>query len=290
MSAERDPYVRHHRTFGGTAYVWLERAGRSRGGGGHAPAPRGRRGGADTSRGGRAIRAPPRADRRPRRPGRPRHRLRPARRARSRSSPPASAPTAPVTSGGCRSSSHGVPVDPAAGASLTRTTSISRVAAWTVEAARDPVTSGSSSPPAGAGLRRERRPVRPPRPAMPALSPAGRGEAREIADTDPFLVESVYRCGACDGSSDDARSATRGTERAPPPADALPASGHAEIGVPERARSPPSSGRAGSAGCAPDATEASPRRHTPQRPPPSVAAVATRPRPGSWSPRSPSAT
>jgi phosphonoacetate hydrolase len=24
MSAERDPYVRHHRTFGGTAYVWLE--------------------------------------------------------------------------------------------------------------------------------------------------------------------------------------------------------------------------------------------------------------------------
>jgi phosphonoacetate hydrolase len=25
MSAERDPYVRHHRTFGGTAYVWLEK-------------------------------------------------------------------------------------------------------------------------------------------------------------------------------------------------------------------------------------------------------------------------
>jgi phosphonoacetate hydrolase len=25
MSAERDPYVRHHRTFGGTAYAWLER-------------------------------------------------------------------------------------------------------------------------------------------------------------------------------------------------------------------------------------------------------------------------
>jgi phosphonoacetate hydrolase len=24
MSAERDPYVRHHRTFGGTAYVWLD--------------------------------------------------------------------------------------------------------------------------------------------------------------------------------------------------------------------------------------------------------------------------
>jgi phosphonoacetate hydrolase len=23
MSAERDPYVKHHRTFGGTAYVWL---------------------------------------------------------------------------------------------------------------------------------------------------------------------------------------------------------------------------------------------------------------------------
>jgi phosphonoacetate hydrolase len=27
MSAERDPYVRHHRTFGGTAYVWLEGPG-----------------------------------------------------------------------------------------------------------------------------------------------------------------------------------------------------------------------------------------------------------------------
>jgi phosphonoacetate hydrolase len=27
MSAERDPYVRHHRTFGGTAYVWLETPG-----------------------------------------------------------------------------------------------------------------------------------------------------------------------------------------------------------------------------------------------------------------------
>jgi phosphonoacetate hydrolase len=27
MSAERDPYVRHHRTFGGTAYVWLEKPG-----------------------------------------------------------------------------------------------------------------------------------------------------------------------------------------------------------------------------------------------------------------------
>jgi phosphonoacetate hydrolase len=27
MSAERDPYVRHHRTFGGTAYVWLESPG-----------------------------------------------------------------------------------------------------------------------------------------------------------------------------------------------------------------------------------------------------------------------
>jgi ABC-type oligopeptide transport system ATPase subunit len=27
MSAERDPYVRHHRTFGGTAYVWLEAPG-----------------------------------------------------------------------------------------------------------------------------------------------------------------------------------------------------------------------------------------------------------------------
>jgi phosphonoacetate hydrolase len=26
MSAERDPYVRHHRTFGGTAYVWLDDA------------------------------------------------------------------------------------------------------------------------------------------------------------------------------------------------------------------------------------------------------------------------
>jgi len=25
MSAERDPYIRHHRTFGGTAYVWLNR-------------------------------------------------------------------------------------------------------------------------------------------------------------------------------------------------------------------------------------------------------------------------
>jgi len=27
LSAERDPYVRHHRTFGGTAYVWLEAPG-----------------------------------------------------------------------------------------------------------------------------------------------------------------------------------------------------------------------------------------------------------------------
>ena len=31
MSAERDPYVRHHRTFGGTAYVWLEKPGDSEG-------------------------------------------------------------------------------------------------------------------------------------------------------------------------------------------------------------------------------------------------------------------
>ena len=27
MSAERDPYVKHHRTFGGTAFVWLNRPG-----------------------------------------------------------------------------------------------------------------------------------------------------------------------------------------------------------------------------------------------------------------------
>lgn len=27
MSAERDPYVKHHRTFGGTAFVWLEQPG-----------------------------------------------------------------------------------------------------------------------------------------------------------------------------------------------------------------------------------------------------------------------
>lgn len=27
MSAERDPYVKHHRTFGGTAFVWLKEAG-----------------------------------------------------------------------------------------------------------------------------------------------------------------------------------------------------------------------------------------------------------------------
>jgi phosphonoacetate hydrolase len=27
MSAERDPYVKHHRTFGGTAFVWLKRPG-----------------------------------------------------------------------------------------------------------------------------------------------------------------------------------------------------------------------------------------------------------------------
>jgi phosphonoacetate hydrolase len=26
MSAERDPYIKHHRTFGGTAYVWLNKA------------------------------------------------------------------------------------------------------------------------------------------------------------------------------------------------------------------------------------------------------------------------
>jgi phosphonoacetate hydrolase len=25
MSAERDPYIKHHRTFGGTAYMWLNR-------------------------------------------------------------------------------------------------------------------------------------------------------------------------------------------------------------------------------------------------------------------------
>jgi phosphonoacetate hydrolase len=25
MSAERDPYIKHHRTFGGTAYVWLNK-------------------------------------------------------------------------------------------------------------------------------------------------------------------------------------------------------------------------------------------------------------------------
>ena len=31
MSAERDPYVRHHRTFGGTAYVWLEKPADSEG-------------------------------------------------------------------------------------------------------------------------------------------------------------------------------------------------------------------------------------------------------------------
>ena len=31
MSAERDPYVRHHRTFGGTAYVWLEKPGDAEG-------------------------------------------------------------------------------------------------------------------------------------------------------------------------------------------------------------------------------------------------------------------
>jgi phosphonoacetate hydrolase len=27
MSAERDPYVKHHRTFGGTAFVWLNHPG-----------------------------------------------------------------------------------------------------------------------------------------------------------------------------------------------------------------------------------------------------------------------
>ena len=27
MSAERDPYIKHHRTFGGTAYLWLNRIG-----------------------------------------------------------------------------------------------------------------------------------------------------------------------------------------------------------------------------------------------------------------------
>ena len=27
MSAERDPYIKHHRTFGGTAYVWLNKPG-----------------------------------------------------------------------------------------------------------------------------------------------------------------------------------------------------------------------------------------------------------------------
>jgi phosphonoacetate hydrolase len=27
MSAERDPYIKHHRTFGGTAYVWLNQVG-----------------------------------------------------------------------------------------------------------------------------------------------------------------------------------------------------------------------------------------------------------------------
>jgi len=27
MSAERDPYIKHHRTFGGTAYLWLNKIG-----------------------------------------------------------------------------------------------------------------------------------------------------------------------------------------------------------------------------------------------------------------------
>ena len=58
MSAERDPYVRHHRTFGGTAYVWLEKPDGLRGRGSRSPRSRGRRGCADPPRGGPLLPAP----------------------------------------------------------------------------------------------------------------------------------------------------------------------------------------------------------------------------------------
>ena len=36
-------------------------------------------------------------------------------------------------------------------------------------------------------------------PRCPRCGRPGVGEAREIADADPFLVELVYRCVVCDG-------------------------------------------------------------------------------------------
>ena len=77
MSAERDPYVKHHRTFGGTAFVFPQLCQRLRARGRHLPPPRRRRSGLRPLHRGIQISSPPRPHRRHGRDRRHRYRVRP---------------------------------------------------------------------------------------------------------------------------------------------------------------------------------------------------------------------
>ena len=76
LSAEKDRYVKHHRTFGGAAWVWLQLTGRSgKGGADDCRTSRHRRG-SQPQRGGPAFSPDARTDRRSGRHRRSRHRVR----------------------------------------------------------------------------------------------------------------------------------------------------------------------------------------------------------------------
>ena len=196
MSAERDPYVRHHRTFGGTAYVWLEAPGDREGVDDGAPRPRGRRRRADPPRGGRSASgstptasatsscsgtATPSSARSS---------------ARSRTSRRASAPTDPVTSSACRSSCT-VSRSPDRTGSPTRTTSTScarsrsRVVPVSTDAGLVAMVGGLLAFVIGLGV----LVLRVPR--CPGCRRPGVADARTIADAHPALIEVLYECRAC---------------------------------------------------------------------------------------------